>query len=433
MTVAARKRPANLIYQGSVKNVWQAPAGDHKLWFEYTDDYSVFDWGKMPDTISHKGLSLACLGAFFFEKMAQPEFWQELKSSPALKRFDPLWLSQRFKHEVYAGDGGLAKAGLPSHFLRLTDGSQGKLSLVQMGKTLSTDGETGDKNDKEAGRESLYLEVKEAKVGHPRRHSIMGKELYFYPTSSLVKDSPSALALIPLEIVFRFGMPEGSSLKSRLAKNPAYLNELGLKDMPKEGEWFAHPVLEFFTKLESKDRLLSFQEASTMAGLTAEHFETMVELSLATALGLYAIFATRGVELWDGKVEMLLDGRAQTAARSILLADSIGPDELRLLYKGQHLSKEIIRIYYRGSKWEKAVKEAQEICQQKGIADWKAYCQKHYGVNPEPLSPSFKAAIDKLYCVLLNHVSAVNVFDGRPDIDTFLLELKAAIKSGESK
>jgi phosphoribosylaminoimidazole-succinocarboxamide synthase len=446
MTVAARKRPAKLTYQGSVKNVWQSPEGDDKLWFEYTDDYSVFDWGKMPDTIARKGASLACLGAFFFEAMAAPTFWQKLKTAPALKKFDQDWLAQRFEHSVYSGKDGLIQAGLPSHFLRLTDGSAGKLSLLQLEgrdhkKVYSeihgeTDGKTDGKtlgNDHGKKQEPLFLEVKEAKVGHPNRHTVLGKELYFYPTSSLVKDSTSGLALIPLEIVFRFGMPEGSSLKSRLIKNPAYLSELGLTEMPSEGQWFAHPVLEFFTKLETKDRLLSFQEASTMAGLTAEHFENMVELSLAIALALYVIFGDKGIELWDGKVEMLLDGRAKSAARSILLADSIGPDELRLLYKGQHLSKEIIRIYYRGSKWEKAVKESQEICQQKGIADWKEYCHKHYGLSPEPLSHSFKAAIDKLYCVLLNHVSGVTVFDECPDIDSFLLELKTALIRGGVK
>jgi phosphoribosylaminoimidazole-succinocarboxamide synthase len=159
----------------------------------------------------------------------------------------------------------------------------------------------------------------------------------------------------------------------------------------------------------------------------------MVELALQIALALYSIFASKNIELWDGKVEMLLDGRAQAATRSILLADSIGPDELRLLYKGQHLSKEIIRIYYRGSKWEKAVKEAQEICQQKGIADWKQYCRKHFDLDPEPLSPSFKAAMDRLYCVLVNHVSGVSIFDGCPDIEGFLVELKAALKSGGEK
>ncbi|SNZ17871.1 phosphoribosylaminoimidazole-succinocarboxamide synthase [Natronoarchaeum philippinense] len=35
--------------------------------FRFTDDYSVFDWGKMPDEIPEKGQSLCAMGAFNFE------------------------------------------------------------------------------------------------------------------------------------------------------------------------------------------------------------------------------------------------------------------------------------------------------------------------------------------------------------------------------
>jgi phosphoribosylaminoimidazole-succinocarboxamide synthase len=35
--------------------------------FAFTDDYSVFDWGPMPDTIPGKGRSLCTMGAFNFE------------------------------------------------------------------------------------------------------------------------------------------------------------------------------------------------------------------------------------------------------------------------------------------------------------------------------------------------------------------------------
>ncbi|QLG50935.1 phosphoribosylaminoimidazolesuccinocarboxamide synthase [Natrinema halophilum] len=35
--------------------------------FVFTDDYSVFDWGKMPDQIPQKGASLCTMGAFNFE------------------------------------------------------------------------------------------------------------------------------------------------------------------------------------------------------------------------------------------------------------------------------------------------------------------------------------------------------------------------------
>ncbi|MEN3202374.1 MAG: phosphoribosylaminoimidazolesuccinocarboxamide synthase [Atribacterota bacterium] len=37
--------------------------------FVFSDRYSVFDWGEMPDTIPYKGMSLCLIGAYFFEKL----------------------------------------------------------------------------------------------------------------------------------------------------------------------------------------------------------------------------------------------------------------------------------------------------------------------------------------------------------------------------
>lgn len=37
--------------------------------FAFSDDYSVFDWGRMPDAISGKGASLCAMGAYTFERL----------------------------------------------------------------------------------------------------------------------------------------------------------------------------------------------------------------------------------------------------------------------------------------------------------------------------------------------------------------------------
>ena len=37
--------------------------------FIYSDRYSVFDWGEMPDQIPNKGKAISILGAYFFEKL----------------------------------------------------------------------------------------------------------------------------------------------------------------------------------------------------------------------------------------------------------------------------------------------------------------------------------------------------------------------------
>ena len=97
--------------------------------------------------------------------------------------------------------------------------------------------------------------------------------------------------------------------------------------------------------------------------------------------------------------------------------------------KASIFQRKLFAIYYRGSKWEKAVKDSQDHCAQHGISDWKNYCLETFNLQPEPLSPQFKAAIDKMYCVLVNHVSGVNIFCDCPTIDQFLSELEGAISA----
>lgn len=54
----------NLLYRGSVKDIYKE--GDHLL-FKYSNRYSVFDWGEMPNEIPQKGEALAALAGLFFD------------------------------------------------------------------------------------------------------------------------------------------------------------------------------------------------------------------------------------------------------------------------------------------------------------------------------------------------------------------------------
>jgi phosphoribosylaminoimidazole-succinocarboxamide synthase len=255
------------------------------------------------------------------------------------------------------------------------------------------------------------MEVMEAEVVRPSLHKVHNHSLYVYSAAGVAPASDKAhTRFIPLEIVFRFGMPGGSSLAERLKKNPAYAQELGV-EIPSGEAFFSHPVLEFYSKLEAKDRLLPWQEAVVLSGLTGEQFESLVELALQTALALHVIFADKGIELWDGKLEMV----AQPT--KILLADSIGPDELRLLYKGTQLSKEIIRQVYRGSTWEIALKKAQSMAEQDNSRSWKEIARDQLKAAPDPLPLPFKGLIDKLYGALANHLTGVDVFGDHPKLD----------------
>jgi phosphoribosylaminoimidazole-succinocarboxamide synthase len=389
-----------LLYEGSVKRVLSSATDEDKLWFEFTDDYSVFDWGKMPDTIANKGNALAVIGAFFFDQLERHEFWQTLPTSKHLQKFDSQWLGERWQSPVFKD---LQAKGAPTHFKGLLQGSQ-KIT---------------DFSHLSLGKEPLYMEVERAIVVPPEPHFWHGNQLYFYETSSLPQKR-----LIPLEIVFRFGLPTGSSLTQRLERNPDYIKTLGLNKKPQPDQMFDRPVIEFFTKLEPKDRLLPAQEAALLSGLSIAGFEEMTELAFDTALALFVIFAEGNIELWDGKVEMIL------SEGDVKLADSIGPDELRLIYKNCQLSKEMIRQVYRGSAWEKALKEAQAKAATDPSRSWKDICVEDLGCRPDKLAAPVKTVVDHLYGVLANHLTDSQIFPDHPELEDFIQTMPSQMVPG---
>jgi len=61
--------------------------------FYYSDRYSVFDWGEMPDAIKNKGKALCTMGAFFFEqleKMGIKTHYKGMVSEGKVKRLSEM-------------------------------------------------------------------------------------------------------------------------------------------------------------------------------------------------------------------------------------------------------------------------------------------------------------------------------------------------------
>lgn len=384
-----------LVYDGSVKRVWRPPGDEASYWFEFTDDYSVFDWGKMPDTIANKGKALLAIGAFFFEHLADNKNWLALTQSKHLGRFDHDWLKKKLNCTTFQD---LTTNGIRHHF-------QGLLSAQGKAVKLS-----------ELENSDAYMSVTKAVVERPEPVNLLDQTVFYY------QHQTEDCRLVPLEVVFRFGMPQGSSLKKRLDENPDYARQLGLKNVPAEGQWFDRPVLEFYTKLEPKDRLLSIQEALLISGLSPERFEQLADLAYATALAIYHHFAECGIELWDGKFEFLEDHKG------LILGDSIGPDELRLVFAGHNLSKEMIRQFYRSTPWQLSLEKAQKLAATRGTLDWQTICIDELKQKPDQLSPSFKATVDKLYGVLANQVAGYSIFDHHPTLAQFTDSIDQAFR-----
>lgn len=343
---------SKLLYEGSVKNLW---AGDQNgfVEFEYTNAYSVFDWGRMPDLLEGKGAALASIGAHFFKVLGDPGTWRSLRQhsllSKTLQNLDPSFRAA-LEHELSV----LCESGLAHHFVQKS-------------------------------AENRFV-VQQVPILKPQVAQWGARTLYHYTNGQ----AASPTRLLPLEVVFRWGMPSGSSLKERLTAD--YAREIGFSSVPSEGQAFSFPVLEFFTKLEPTDRFLTWEQALNYAAISLQTFQTLVARTQLLCVFLKAYFDERGLELWDGKFEWALkDGQ-------LLLVDSIGPDELRLLFSGTNLqvSKEFLRQFYRKNSWYENLQKMKKEINGK---DWKHHMSQKHG-EPPRLSPEYLQVAEVLYPVL---------------------------------
>jgi len=217
-------------------------------YFNFSDRYSVFDWGEMPDHVPLKGAALAVMGAASFEL--------------------------------------LEAAGIETHYLGLVE-----------------DGEIRRLGD--LSGPSSTMAVKLTRVIHPNK---LGKG-YDY---SFFKDNRGKIDnyLVPLECIYRNALPLGSSMFGKLKDGRVSLAELGLTEQPNPGDWLPEPKYDFSTKLEeSGDRFVKGDEPFEISGLTREQFNDLGQKIRQANQIITDRCSAIGLDNYDGKFEfMVYDG-----------------------------------------------------------------------------------------------------------------------------
>lgn len=362
-----------LLYRGSVKNV-RGEVSAESLLFEFSDRYSVFDWGEMPDQLKGKGTTLAIMGKSFFKYLENSKNWIGLLDSEIIsKSFDKNYLNQLRNSKLYKE---YCQSGLRHHAL---------LENV------------------DSPWNSPFMRVKNISI---LRAPVLADHTYQYDQ---YKSKP-VNALVPLEIIFRLGLAPGNSYSKRTG-------------VPETQKLMEKPILDFSTKLERGDRYLSFNEAREIAGLSDSEWDDLQTMTHLIALNLFSFHQLLGLELWDGKIEVAFVP-GSNGERSFMLVDSIGIDELRLLYKGKSFSKEFLREVYKNTEWFKFLEAAKKESTLTGI-DFKEICLDKYHSQPLPLETEIKERAEAVYKSYCNEVSALMGF-GLPFEESFNLKNYAA-------
>lgn len=421
-----------VIYQGSVKDILgplkiqlDSREPTDCVLFRYSDAYSVFDWGRMPDALSGKGSALAVFAAAFFERLSLPQTWKDFSKDPAAQT---LRKANRFGSDFNEIGESLQREGMKTHYVGLVpDAVVNQLSLAGAQGTIPVKGLTLSqwKNPAfEAGSANPRLMlVREVEVNRPRWVKVMGREIPDYRSSRTQGTKPT---LIPLEVVFRFSCPEGSSLISRVKQDPEYLSQRGFADWKMEnatgGKSWDFPLIELFTKLETSDRPVSLTEALAISGLSAQSLQEMMMRTAWVAGWLRSVFAKKGIELADGKLEWAIQTSA-AGKPELILVDAIGPDELRLLSGGVQLSKEYLRGHYRQTPWYEQIQEKKKQAMAAGEKDW-----KRGAPQPTALPTSVKESVQNLYFALarfvLDESAQPQWFTQAPSLDSVIESLR---------
>ena len=209
--------------------------------FVFTDRYSVFDWGEMPDHVPRKGASLCTMGAHNFELLEDDGV--------------PTHYRGVYGPDVREGDRpvGLDACAAPPTAMAI--------ELTQV-------------------PELPYLG---SEYDYDAYHTAAGGNF-----------------LIPLEVVFRNTVPVGSSLRSR--GSPADYG-LDADTWPDGTVDLPEPVVEFSTKYEEQDRYLDREEADRIAG--AADLDELESVALAVDDVLNRQAESQGFRHEDGKIECL--------------------------------------------------------------------------------------------------------------------------------
>jgi phosphoribosylaminoimidazole-succinocarboxamide synthase len=329
---------------GSVKDV--KDLGNGMLGFTFSDRYSVFDWGEMPNTIPNKGAALCMQSAYFFDLFR--------------------------------------KGGLQNHY-------------IGIGRETPTN----------------VMVVQKVNVIRPGKEVVDGMAKYDY--SGYAPDMKGIL--IPLECIYRNGLPEGSSMLDKLRSGKVNPESLGFENgyVPKAGDRLPKTIYNVTTKLEDGDRSLDWNEAQKIAQLSGTEVEELRYTMDIANKWITKVYNGIGLVNEDGKFEFGRD----TAGR-LMFVDVLGTlDECRFTYDGVQVSKEIIRQWYKKNQPE-WVEEAERI-KKSGIDNWR----EHVANKPKQLPKEFLDIISAAYMATTNALyQGAIIFNGAPPLKEVVADYK---------
>lgn len=442
------------IYEGSAKKVGILPGGQQAD-FDFSDRYSVFDWGEMPDLIRYKGPSLAAMSAKTFELC----------------------------NEIGIGTHYIGMVELNDNTIvgNLSDMSGiSKVMRVNAANIIRPDGLDYSFFEDNRGEIDNYLIPDECiyRNGYPEGSSVLRKfnKLYAKREAGIKAKKEYDAGLITQEQFEERRMTQ-EQFETNLS---ALLENYDLPTRPTPNYWREQPIYDFSTKLEeSGDRALSDEEAFEISGLTVEGFEELKRIMKGANNVITEQCNKVGFVNWDGKFEFIkYNGRTLIADVAGTLdecrftidkiymrdfvdnhagdTDYIREAVQRVAENGEDIddllgriegiefednvqvSKEVIRQYYRKTQpgWLKNIEKYKNIAKAnlksgEGRTDWRNMMEEealnHKDTSdylPKQMSSKLVGLVSEMYMASANRYSETEVFPGMRSVEEIMFDIQ---------
>lgn len=339
--------------------------------FEFSDRYSVFDWGEMPDQIDDKGASLATTAAKSFTV--------------------------------------LNESGVPTHYIAMLP-SGDELTPLLLYEMKEPSNRMAVKLARKIPIDNDYAEYKKP-----------GLNNYIIPIEIVVRNALPKGSSIFKDIK---AAKEKGTLKE-------ILDKLRLSQEPKEGDWLPWPVLDFSTKFEETDRKIPYEKALCNSGLTIGQFGQLLITAETTNNVIQGLAKAAGMERLDGKIECIYSNGKIIVAdvvgtfdedRFMLNGRQVSKEFLRQWYK-QNDPEWVAALDETKKQIEAEKKAAEAKSEEYEPPELRDVCK----VKPRRLPADLRKLVSDMYRAGCNRYCKWNFFDA-PPLERVMIDLEPYMK-----
>ncbi len=371
----------------------------------FSDQFSVLDWGKMPETLTDRGISQSLIHHHLSTLLSSPSAWKDYLRSPDALTFRKA--ASSIPQNVDAHPSGMKTESIGSMLNEM--GSEFPLASNYLG--ILTEGAFKNLNPQDAVSPEVALQsfaelragIKTPVLGYGIFElfseekipfgSVMGKAVWDYP---IWKKSNGIPSVLPIEFKCHFEL-RAEAIPNLKSESLVIPKTASLATLVPSSTW-DFPLIEMVLDQDPFHHRIGFNELLWITGFSVSQIQKTVLTAAWIASFLRWALSKSKLTLVEANIRFAVEPSGK-----LILISHQTLDELRLDFEGKSLHTDTALEYFQKTSWYESVLHAQKIARAQGLTDWKRLC-----VETAPLLESqLKKSLEKIAPSVAHHLTGI--------------------------